>query len=348
MIGSLFIIQWSNEDNYEVVMNNNITFQIQLEQTTNKVTLVYQDVFFGDLLYDAGRSATIGLNFSDSTSVSYSCNTKSLRNGLSISFVPFSNFNDLAYSWTGPNSFASSSQTPVINNFTTVNDGLYRVTVTKASGGTSKDSILLISSPNCSRVNLKAFIQGYYFGGGKMLTVLQNQGVAGATDAMVDTVTIRLHKTNKGGADPLAFNTIIDSKKVVIDTGGNVSVVMNAGVVGNYYYLSISSRNTILTVSADSILFNALITSYDFTDLAGKAYGSNLFHNNDNTWSIYSGDISQDEYIATDDVTTVDNDNILGLVGYHDTDLSGDGYCGTDDVTLADNNNFYGIFSIHY
>ena len=347
LIGSLFIVQWTNEDNYEVVLNNNITFQIQLEQTTNKITLVYQDVFFGDSLYDAGRSATIGLNFSDSTSVSYSCNTKSLRNGLSISFVPFSQLNNLTYSWSGPNNFTSASQTPVINNFSAVNDGLYRVTVTKALGGTSRDSILLYS-PNCSRVKLKAFIQGYYFGGGKMFPVLQNQGVSGATDAMVDTVTVTLHKTNKGGTDPLAFYTIIDSKKAVVDTGGNVSVVMNAGVVGTYYYLSISSRNTILTVSADSIRFNALITSYDFTDLAEKAYGSNLFQNNDGTWSIYSGDISQDEYIATDDVTIVDNDNILGFVGYNHTDLSGDGYCGTDDVTVADNNNFFGIFSIHY
>ena len=61
-------------------------------------------------------------------------------------------------------------------------------------------------------------------------------------------------------------------------------------------------------------------------------------------FAIYSGDVNQDGYIATDDVTTVDNDNLVGAAGnYLINDLNGDTYVGTDDVTLCDNNNLMGI-----
>ena len=75
-----------------------------------------------------------------------------------------------------------------------------------------------------------------------------------------------------------------------------------------------------------------------------KAYGDNMKEVEPGVFAIYSGDVNQDGYIATDDVTLVDNDNLNGLSGsYLVTDLNGDTYVGTDDVTLCDNNNLMGI-----
>lgn len=77
---------------------------------------------------------------------------------------------------------------------------------------------------------------------------------------------------------------------------------------------------------------------------SNKAYGDNLKEVEPGVFAIYSGDVNQDGYIATDDVTTVDNDNLTGSSGnYLVTDLNGDTYVGTDDVTLCDNNNLMGI-----
>lgn len=75
-----------------------------------------------------------------------------------------------------------------------------------------------------------------------------------------------------------------------------------------------------------------------------KAYGDNMKEVEPGVFAIYSGDVNQDGYIATDDVTIVDNDNLVGAAGnYLITDLNGDTYVGTDDVTLCDNNNLMGI-----
>ena len=78
---------------------------------------------------------------------------------------------------------------------------------------------------------------------------------------------------------------------------------------------------------------------------SNKAYGDNMKEVEPGVFAIYSGDVNQDGYIATDDVTNVDNSNLVGASGnYLVNDLNGDTYVGTDDVTLCDNNNLMGIF----
>lgn len=77
---------------------------------------------------------------------------------------------------------------------------------------------------------------------------------------------------------------------------------------------------------------------------SNKAYGDNMKEVEPGVFAIYSGDVNQDGYIATDDVTNVDNSNLVGASGnYLVNDLNGDTYVGTDDVTLCDNNNLMGI-----
>jgi hypothetical protein len=111
-IGSVFIIQWTNEDHISVDLGNTISFQIQLNMSTGVVTFVYQDVSFGNVTYDNGINATVGLNFNSGGANQYSCLTASLITGQCISFTP--NSSTVSYLWT-----ASPSAT--INNATTTN-----------------------------------------------------------------------------------------------------------------------------------------------------------------------------------------------------------------------------------
>ena len=199
-------------------------------------------------------------------------------------------------------------------------------------------------------VNVKAFIQGYYWEDGKMKPVMFNQGVPVATEGQVDSVMIELH-------DTVNFSVIADQYKGVIDTGGNVTGSLSIASIGTRYYLAFRHRNSVLTCSANPVLLN-VVSSYDFTSNQDSTYGGNVTLDSYGIgkWLIYSGDVSipfQDGYVGTDDVTNVDNDNLVGM--YFDnatyfmlvTDISGDGYVGTDDVTLTNNNNLYLVSSLH-
>ena len=199
-------------------------------------------------------------------------------------------------------------------------------------------------------LNIKALIQGYYIGGGQMTPALYNEIIPGATDAMVDTVTIEAR-------DATDFS-LVDSYKGVIDTGGNVSGIFSVASIGTSYYIAIRHRNALFTCSANPVLLQAL-TSYDFRLRADSAFGVPYFPGfpyeqqynfGDGYFGLYSGDVNGDEYIDTGDVTPIDNDNLSGLYspgGYWISDINGDGYVDTGDVTSVDNNNLAGIFSQH-
>ncbi|HYV92924.1 MAG TPA: MopE-related protein, partial [Chitinophagales bacterium] len=135
-IGSVYYIQWTNEDNFNATGSGTITFQIQLEQTTNKINLVYSDILYGVAGFDNGASATVGLNFSATSALQYSYNSASLVDGQSITFTPASP----SYSWSGPNSYSSSAQNPSISGVTSANAGVYTMTATNASGCTASAS----------------------------------------------------------------------------------------------------------------------------------------------------------------------------------------------------------------
>jgi hypothetical protein len=65
-------------------------------------------------------------------------------------------------------------------------------------------------------------------------------------------------------------------------------------------------------------------------------------------YSIYSGDINQDEYIDASDYPFFDADNANGAnSAYLTTDLNGDGFVDASDYPFFDGNNANGIFSIH-
>ena len=190
-------------------------------------------------------------------------------------------------------------------------------------------------------LNLKVFIEGYYIGGGQMTPTLFNEMIPGATDAMVDTVTVEAYDQNT--------IALVDSYKAILDTGGNVTGTFSTAAINTSYYFAIRHRNALFTWTANPVLLTS-VTNYNFTLTPLSAFGNNETGLSDGRYGMYSGDVNGDEYIDTGDVTPVDNDNLSGLYspgGYWITDINGDGYVDTGDVTPTDNNNLSGIYSQH-
>ena len=84
-----FVIEWRNVDHYGVSGTNGATFEIQLDESTNHIWLVYQDTDFGNASYNTGVSATSGVeNAAGTVGNQYGYNQAVLTNGLVLHFWP--------------------------------------------------------------------------------------------------------------------------------------------------------------------------------------------------------------------------------------------------------------------
>ncbi len=83
-----FVIEWRDVRRYGSGTSG-ATFQIQLQETSNHVWILYQDTIFGAAAYDSGLSATSGIeNTTGSAGNAYSFNTAVLTNGKVLHFWP--------------------------------------------------------------------------------------------------------------------------------------------------------------------------------------------------------------------------------------------------------------------
>ena len=131
-IGTKYIVQWTNEDNFNATGTGTITFQIQLDSSDGKIHLVYPDITYGAAGFDGGASATVGLNYSATSALQYSFNTASLVTNQSLTFTPGTVYSST--SWSGPNSFISAAQNPSIVSATTAATGNYTLEITNVNG----------------------------------------------------------------------------------------------------------------------------------------------------------------------------------------------------------------------
>lgn len=84
-----FVIEWRNVNHYGVSGTNGATFQIQLQETTNHIYILYQDTTFGNASYDNGLSATSGVeNAAGTAGNQYSFNAAVLTAGKVLHFWP--------------------------------------------------------------------------------------------------------------------------------------------------------------------------------------------------------------------------------------------------------------------
>mgnify|MGYP003347431436 FL=1 len=80
--------------------------------------------------------------------------------------------------------------------------------------------------------------------------------------------------------------------------------------------------------------------SYNFSNAATQAYGSNEIDMGGGVYAIYNGDMSRDGFIDNFDFPIYETDKLGFLSGYYDSDLNGDGFIDNFDFPIWDENNF--------
>ncbi len=214
----------------------------------------------------------------------------------------------------------------------------YTVTGTNASGCTATATATITVSPICnSTLNIKLYIEGYYLGAGLMTPALQNQGVAGATPTLTDTITVEL----RNSTPPYA---VANSIKTLLNTNGTATCLFSTT---GTYYLVVKHRNGLETWSANPITVTGAPSTYDFSDAANKAYGSNQQTLGGGVFGIYSGDLNADENIDLGDLSILENDIVLFSFGYFASDINGDGNVDILDSPTEEANIINFIFSMH-
>ena len=153
-----------------------------------------------------------------------------------------------------------------------------------------------------------------------------------------DTVTVELRNTS-------APYTLVDQAKVFLNSGGQGSGKFYNAMNGVPYYIVFKHRNAIETWSASPQVFSAGTLTYDFTTASNKAYGNNLKLIG-SKWCIYGGDVNQDGFVETTDVSQVFTGNVNGTTGYISTDLNGDGFTEIEDLNIVFRNNVLGVHKI--
>jgi PKD repeat protein len=220
---------------------------------------------------------------------------------------------------------------------TSVNTTTYTVTVTTtANGCTATDAVLVTVVPCNSVLITKLFIQGYYTGLNLMNAALFNQGVAGASNTVADSITVELRNTT------LPYTLHATTKTLV---GVNGMATCNFPSTSGNYYVVIKHRNSIQTWSANPVAIGPT-TNYDFSTAASQAYGANQIFVGNGQYAMYGGDVNQDLTIDAFDYLLQDPDIVIGASGYVDTDLTGDGFVDAFDYILLDANLIFGVSAI--
>lgn len=246
---------------------------------------------------------------------------------------------------------AATTATPISGNFTVPNNPAYigttRMRVSMKYNGTPtscetfdfgqvEDYTVNIVSGTSTVVNTKLMIQGFYdTATHAMRPVKANQGV-GSSTTNVDNVTVELRH-------PTTF-ALAGTATAMLQTNGMATATFSAAISGPYY-LVIRHRNSIETWSAAPVTISASTPLYDFTNLASKAYGSNMILIEPGVWALYTGDINQDGNIDTIDYPIYEADTNNFVSGDIETDLNGDGNVDTIDYPLFElnANNFVSV-----
>lgn len=179
---------------------------------------------------------------------------------------------------------------------------------------------------NVNALNLKAYIEGFYSGGGLMQAVIDPIG----QPADCDTVILQLARAS-------APYDILFADTAVLQTNGTAVFQYPQVASGRQFFLVIRHRNSLETWSSTpvSVIHNL---TFDMTTSASLAYGNNLASLGSGVFGLYSGDTNQDGDIDLDDAGYVDDGSIIFLAGYVVQDLTGDAIVESSDGSLVENN----------
>ncbi len=217
----------------------------------------------------------------------------------------------------------------VITTVVTAQDGTttrtYTITVTRAPAASA------------SIVNLKLYVEGYYLGSGLMKSVKFNQdGVSDASWVQDCTVELR-HATTFA---------LVATTTATLKTDGSMACTFNTAPSGSFY-IAVSGGNMVRTWSATPQIVGNTPLTYDFSNVASKAYDSNAVQVGAGVWAFYSGDINQDGVVDGSDSTNLLNDIQNAASGVLVTDINGDGVVNNSDTTVYIINTQNAVFSHH-
>jgi len=140
-------------------------------------------------------------------------------------------------------------------------------------------------------------------------------------------------------ADALPPYSIVDTGYAVLGSDNLSNVfAFSTAPIGNYY-LVVKHYNTLETWSATTVYIDQTTPAYyDFTSSDAQAYGNNMVLKGAR-WCIYSGDVNQDGTIDATDLSQIDNDVVISVMGnLLITDLNGDYIVDGSDLSIADIN----------
>lgn len=202
------------------------------------------------------------------------------------------------------------------------NNELYVLKYTSSSG-----RIYKFVDKNTATLELKMSIEGFYDNSIDRMRIS-------------DTVQIYTRQT----FSPFA---LVDSAVSVIDSATFSGIfIFNNAPTGTYYFQT-KHRNAVETWSSagGSVLTKGGQVSYDFTDLANKAYGGNQILVNPK-FNIYSGDLIKDGFVLLDDVLSAYNEANNFSVGYVPADITGNNIVDLVDILYVYNNSSNFVQSI--
>jgi hypothetical protein len=95
------------------------------------------------------------------------------------------------------------------------------------------------------------------------------------------------------------------------------------------------------------VAFSGTTISYDFTDMASKAFGNNLIELSEGVFGLYTGDVNNDGLVNAADIDAIHADAALFNKGYRPTDVNGDGAVDALDLIPTDNNAANSVQTLH-
>ena len=107
----ILTVEWRDLPHYPASPST-VRFEVQLEEATGDIYVLYQDADFGDPRWDRGASATVGIQFYNEAFLQYSCDEPALIPGLAIRFFPSPSWRGLAVPTPAPTFAPAPVATP--------------------------------------------------------------------------------------------------------------------------------------------------------------------------------------------------------------------------------------------
>jgi hypothetical protein len=178
-------------------------------------------------------------------------------------------------------------------------------------------------------LTFNVLLEGLYAGPGLMHQALSESGPMFGP-GIADVVRIEIHSgTNYN-------NILYASGDIQVSTDGSASTTL-PGTIDGFHYITLKHRNSIEITSSGRLNLTPGSISFNFTNPT-RIYGNNLKLMPGGGYAVYGGDVTQDGYVDTGDMTPVDNGSANFESGYLPTDVNGDGFVDTGDMTIIDNN----------